>query len=86
MRRAANAVRQVRSLAVAESPAKRDMLDLLDRVRKRVERDEVIALALAPIETGGQYTCATAGDLDGLQRIGLLMTMVHDVLEAGRGN
>lgn len=73
-----------RRIGPAESPAKPEMLDLLDRVRKGVERGEVIALAIAPIEIGGGYTCATAGDIDGLKRIGLLMTMVHDVLEASR--
>lgn len=71
-------------LAIAESPAKQDMLDLLDRTRKRVESGEVIALMVAPIEPDNRFTTATCGKLDSIERIGLLMTMVGDLLAAGR--
>lgn len=53
----------IRVLPDAAPLAKQEILALLDAMRQRAERDELLALVVVPIERGGGYDVISRGDI-----------------------
>ena len=59
-------------LVEAENPSKKDLLELLDRLRAEVERNEVLALVCIPIKTEDKFCTRFTGKISTLELCGLL--------------
>ena len=70
-------------LALAQAPAKQDMLGMLDKLRGEVERDEVLSLFALSIRAGDQFDMSSAGEIKATSLAGMLgrawMEAIHAI-------
>ena len=72
----------VARLAVPESPAKSDMLELLDHIRAGVECGEIIGVMVTAVGTEMKFANYSCGALPATSRIGFLMCHVDDLIRS----
>lgn len=70
-----------RALKVAESPARQDMLDLLDEIRVQVEAGDCISLITIAVHPNREWTNRSAGSLRMMEIVGCLACAMSDGIE-----
>lgn len=71
-------------LKVAESPAKADLLKLLDELRAEIEGGDCVALVVIPIFTEMAFSVRSKGDISMTRLAGLLGRAWMDATQALR--
>lgn len=69
-------------LKTAESPAKADLLAMLDTLRTEVESGETIALVAVPVHVSREWSTRSAGEVSMLMLAGMLGRAWMDATEA----
>jgi hypothetical protein len=72
----------VARLAVPEPPGRREMLEMLDGIRQRVENGEIVSLLVLAVGVDSTFDTYSTGDIPVTQRIGYMMCHVNDLVRS----